>query len=651
MFAFDTADHHFKSDSIASRQIPTASAQTPTTNKSRRDSRDDSWVSPGFAGGSPTHRGASLLKHRQNVGFEDALGVTEETAVADGADARIILSADQTSTVESSTPPVNIIPGRASIATVTNDQPADDLQSLRPEYTPNAVQVNGKTGRKKKRGMKKAAPAMATIRGFTPAASGDEDSDFSTTSTSNKLSPRFKHITSTASSPGLRPSSSCSQGGITALKLQLEILSLDSGSEQPPMHRSRSKLGRWTPSDASTTSETLSDGDPAEMTSYEVPLEHDFVSPDVGRKPLFGALEGGLVQDNPSRKMTAQDFEPLSCLGKGTFGTVLLVKHSSTGRLYAQKQFQKASLTVHKRLVEQTKTERVILESVNRHPFVVKLYYAFQDHEKLYLILEYAQGGELFTHLAMERMFTEEVAAFYMAEMVLALEHLHRNVGVVYRDLKPENCLLDSEGHLLLTDFGLSKVAISEDDHCKSILGTIEYMAPEVIMGNKYGMAVDWWSLGALGYDLLTGSPPFQGNNHAKIQEKILKQKLSLPYFLGPDAKDLLTRLLRKEPSKRLGGNMPKDIQAIKKHRFFRKIDWTALEKREVEPPIKPLITDPELAENFSKEFTDLAMSPVATHTEEGTWSTYSAASDTNPFGGFSFVASRSLLECGEGGF
>ncbi|KLU84139.1 AGC/RSK/P70 protein kinase [Magnaporthiopsis poae ATCC 64411] len=361
--------------------------------------------------------------------------------------------------------------------------------------------------------------------------------------------------------------------------------------------------------------------------------------------------------------MTAEDFEPLRCLGKGTYGTVILVKQRTTGRLYAQKQFKKASLVVHKKLVEQTKTERQILESVNRHPFVVKLYYAFQDHEKLYLILEYGQGGELFTHLNTEKLFSEDVAAFYMAEMVLALSHLHDNLGVVYRDLKPENCLLDSEGHLLLTDFGLSKVAVdSSSDACNSILGTVEYMAPEIIQGKKYGKAVDWWGLGALGYDLMTGNPPFRGQNHAKIQDNIVKQKLVLPYFLSPDAKDLLTRLLKKEPAKRLGANMPKDLATIKKHRFFRKIDWKKLAAREVEPPIQPMITDPELAENFAPEFTELCLSPVVT-TRDDPWGgvppparlpdvmspTREDAPKEDLFGGFSFVASSSLLE--NGGF
>lgn len=394
---------------------------------------------------------------------------------------------------------------------------------------------------------------------------------------------------------------------------------------------------------------STSDVEPPELESYEIPLESDFVSQDAEQQEndLFSPQ---MQLDAVYRKMAATDFTPLSCLGKGTFGTVHLVKQKATGKLFAQKMFRKASLTVQKTLIEQTKTERAILESINRHPFVVKLFYAFQDQEKLYLILEYAQGGELFTHLATERMFPEDTAAFYMAEMVLALEHLHHTVGVVYRDLKPENCLLDAEGHLLLTDFGLSKVAVEGADRCKSFLGTIEYMAPEIILGQMYDKAVDWWSFGAMGFDLLTGAPPFQANNHAKIQQKIVKNKLAIPYFIGPDAKDFLTRLLRKEPRKRLGGSMPKDMQTIKQHRFFRKIDWKKLEKRELEPPIKPVITKPELAENFSTEFTALALSPVVeSHAAAGAKAPWEIeGEEQNPFGGFSFVASKSLL-AGEG--
>ncbi|KAI1328313.1 serine/threonine-protein kinase psk1 [Xylariaceae sp. FL0255] len=496
-----------------------------------------------------------------------------------------------------------------------------------------------------------AAPALTTIRGFgfgpTPSFSADEDSDYcSTPSLSAKRGRplRIDDVVSANCSPVLRGTQSPAMSGIAKLRLQLEPFSL-SDSRTSTMDRTRStsrlrSISR-TRYQSSTGSQTgRSDDETASengSVSYEVKLESDFVSDSVREKPLYGAIEGGLV----ARKMTADDFEPLRCLGKGTYGTVLLVKQRTTGRLYAQKQFKKASVVVHKKLVEQTKTERQILESVNRHPFVVNLYYAFQDHEKLYLILEYGQGGELFTHLNTEKMFSESTAAFYMAEMVLALSYLHKTLGVVYRDLKPENCLLDSQGHLLLTDFGLSKVALDDDDSCKSILGTVEYMAPEVVLGKKYGKAVDWWSFGALGFDLMTGSPPFRGGNNAKVQQNIVKQKVVMPYFLSMDAKDLLARLLKKDPAKRLGSNMPKDLQTIKNHRFFRKIDWKRLAARELEPPIKPIITDPELAENFADEFTDLSLSPL-TSTKDP-WSEISPRDD--PFGGFSFVAPSSLLE------
>ncbi|KAL4778111.1 kinase-like domain-containing protein [Aspergillus varians] len=521
--------------------------------------------------------------------------------------------------------------------------------------------------KKKKLAQAQAASALSTVRGFTPRGSGDEDSDFSTTSSRAPGSQSQPPAGSNGTSPMLQPASG---GGISALRLQLDSMNLSGNSPRRKIADGLcSATATATPSNASV----YSDSDETEiLTSYEVPLDQDYVSADAVAEETQqeelpqNAQHAQDIRNQLCRKMSTDDFEPLLCLGKGSFGTVLLVRHALTGKLYAQKQFKKASITVHKKLVEQTKTERTILESVNRHPFVVKLFYAFQDHERLYLVLEYAQGGELFTHLAMERMFEEDAAAFYMAEMVLALEHLHQNVGVIYRDLKPENCLLDREGHLLLTDFGLSKIAVGDDDRCNSSLGTIEYMAPEVIQGKPYGKACDWWSLGALGYDLLTGSPPFKANNHAKLQEKILKQKLVTPYYLGPDAKDLLIRLLRKEPSKRLGYHMPKDLQTIKSHRFFRKIDWRALERRDLTPPIVPVVTDPALAENFSTDFTALPLSPVegpgfftehytGQHQGSGSGgghynSGMGAESGSNPFGGFSFVAPSSLLDHASGG-
>lgn len=533
-----------------------------------------------------------------------------------------------------------------------------------PKLDHEAIRKKAKKQRQrdKKRAMMPAAPAVNVIKGFeTPVTTDGEESDFSRVNT-----PRLGAV-----SPALHPATP--QGGISSLRERLDALNLDGMRPSLARVMSNASIATATPSSAG------SDGDRTEMEAYDVPLDTDFISPLAGsHTPIFAsqAVEGGLRTGSMHRKMHAEDFEPLRCLGKGAFGTVHLVKQQCTGKLYAQKQFKKASLTVHKRLIEQTRTERTILESVNRHPFVVKLYYAFQDQEKLYLILEYAQGGELFTHLALEGMFTAEVAAFYMAEIILALEHLHHEVRVIYRDLKPENCLLDAEGHLLLTDFGLSKVSAEEDDRANSILGTIDYMAPEVVEGKPYDFSVDWWGLGAIGCDLLTGQPPFGGNNHAKIQHNIVKQKLQLPYYLGPDAKDILTRLLRKEPHKRLGGTTSKGVKELKAHRFFKKIDWKKLERREMEPvsikclfdddddgldanhvylkqPIQPVVTDPELAENFAQEFTDLPLSPVVSRNSgklaDDQLLAHSndpyASAEADPFGGFSFVASKSLLE------
>ncbi|KAF2097130.1 Pkinase-domain-containing protein [Rhizodiscina lignyota] len=509
--------------------------------------------------------------------------------------------------------------------------------------------VSERNRRKKKEALLPAAPAMVTVRGFqTPGSSGGEESDFSRTTTP-RLGPKTGDLPSVTSSPALRPTSS--QGGISALRQQFGSLNLDTGSfRSTPIRMASGLRSDFSGSDNSSDSDKV-DYIPSE--SYEVNLEHDFISRTLGSNtPTSPASEGTDSRaDTLTRKMTAEDFEPIKCLGKGSFGTVLLVRHRATGRLFAQKQLRKATLKVQASQ-EQAKTERQILESVNRHPFVVKLYYAFQDQEKLYLILQYAEGGELFYHLAMEHIFNEEHAAFYMAELVLALEHLHRTVGVVYRDLKPENILLDSEGHVLLTDFGLSKVAVDEDDTCKSFVGTFEYMAPEVIKGEEYGMAVDWWSLGALGVELMTGNSPFTANNKSKIEENILKKKFVPPYYLSPDAKDLLIRLLRKKPKDRLGSNMPKDLTTIKKHRFFRKIDWKKLQRREVDPPFRPMITDPSLAENFSKEFTDLMLSPTGALMErrfsfENVNVGDEMMTDVNPFGGFSYTASSSLLESG----
>lgn len=411
------------------------------------------------------------------------------------------------------------------------------------------------------------------------------------------------------------------------------------GSEPISIIRTRSQSGRHR---IETKLQVEEDGSSSSVIlgqslrlgkSFEVGIDKNYVS--------SFATDAG--ETRTPRKMKPSDFVALKVLGEGAYGKVFLVKEKTTGRLFAQKQLKKASMIVEEKKIQQSKTERSILESV-RHPYIVRLFYALQDSQKLYLILEYAQGGELFTHLAMERMFSEDVASFYVAEILLALHHLHVNVGVIYRDLKPENCLLDAEGHLVLTDFGLSKVTAEEQ--CRTFLGTPEYMAPEVLAGKEYDYSVDWWSLGIIIFELLTGNTPYRSNNHQQLLEKITKTKLRLPYYLSADAKDLLLRLLKKEPKKRLVGH--KDIDIFKKHRFFRKIDWKKLEQRhpDIIPPIVPVITDPELAENFASSFTNMELTADDIRTtdeiaipEKGT------ANHDHEFKGFSFTASQSFID------
>ncbi|KAL9546860.1 hypothetical protein MBANPS3_006458 [Mucor bainieri] len=326
--------------------------------------------------------------------------------------------------------------------------------------------------------------------------------------------------------------------------------------------------------------------DKHERVQHEVVLNQDFTS-----------------STSKKRSVNRDDFQSLCVLGRGAFGKVFLVKHQTSKELYAMKVLKKASLVVHGRQAVQAKTERQILEEV-RHPFIVKLNYAFQTPTELHMILDYAVGGELFRHLDHEGMFSESMAVFYAAELVLALEHLHL-LGIVYRDLKPENCLLDVEGHVVLTDFGLSKVPV--DGKTNTICGTAEYMAPEILMGLEYDITVDWWSLGILIYDMMTGSPPFSSNNRKKTIDSILTKKIPMPYYLTADGKDLLSKLLRKNPNARLGAK-PKKADAIRRHRFFRTIDWDALLRREISPPIVPIVTDPEAAENFDPLFTTEAI-------------------------------------------
>lgn len=353
--------------------------------------------------------------------------------------------------------------------------------------------------------------------------------------------------------------------------------------------------------------------------------------------PRFEAVELTDIVVNPSVKVGPQDFVLLKVLGKGGYGKVFQVRKTSgqdAGKIFAMKVLKKATIVRNQKDTAHTRAERNILEAV-KSPFICDLSYAFQTGGKLYLILEYLSGGELFMHLEREGIFLEDTAAFYLSEIVVSLEHLHEQ-GIIYRDLKPENILLDSKGHVKLTDFGLCKETLDAEEKTHTFCGTIEYMAPEILMRCGHDKAVDWWSLGALMFDMLTGGPPFTAESRKKTIDKILKGRLTLPAYLSPEARDLIKKLLKRHVETRLGAGAD-DANDIKAHPFFRHLDWDQVYAREIEPPFKPDIQSDEDASLFDTKFTK--MTPVDSPCD----ATFSLA-ENNPFAGFTYVA-PSVLE------
>uniref|UniRef100_A0A667ZZQ4 Ribosomal protein S6 kinase beta-2 n=1 Tax=Myripristis murdjan TaxID=586833 RepID=A0A667ZZQ4_9TELE len=344
-----------------------------------------------------------------------------------------------------------------------------------------------------------------------------------------------------------------------------------------------------------------------------------------------------------SERVGPDCFELLTVLGKGGYGKVFQVRKvqgAQTGKIFAMKVLKKAKIIRNAKDTAHTRAEREILETV-RHPFIVDLLYAFQTGGKLYLILECLSGGELFMQLEKEGIFMEDTACFYLGEITLALGHLHSN-GIIYRDLKPENIMLNHQGHIKLTDFGLCKESIHDGAVTHTFCGTIEYMAPEILTRSGHNRAVDWWSLGALMYDMMTGSPPFTAENRKKTIDKILKCKLSLPPYLTIDARDLIKKLLKKSPAQRLGSSKA-DCADIQKHPFFRHINWDDLLNKRVEPPYKPQLQSEEDVSQFDTRFT--RQTPV--DSPDDTSLSHSAE---HAFAGFTYVA-PSVLESLKEGF
>jgi len=290
-------------------------------------------------------------------------------------------------------------------------------------------------------------------------------------------------------------------------------------------------------------------------------------------------------------------------LGTGTFGRVRLVSDTVEGQLqfFALKVMKKATI-IRLKQVEHIKAEKSILMRV-AHPFIINMFSYFKDSSNLYMLMEYAIGGELFSILRRAGRFSSDTSRFYAAEVVLAFEYLH-GLHIAYRDLKPENVLLDREGHVKLTDFGFAKVV---EDRTWTLCGTPEYLAPEIIMSKGHGTAVDWWALGILIYEMLAGFPPFADENHFAIYQKIMAGSFQFPSNFDPVARDLVNKLLTPDRTKRFGC-LKDGAQDVKNHKWFAPIDWAKCFSRGLKAPFVPHCAGPNDTHNFDKyaDSTDL---------------------------------------------
>jgi len=279
-------------------------------------------------------------------------------------------------------------------------------------------------------------------------------------------------------------------------------------------------------------------------------------------------------------------------VGTGTFARVCLCRHKISSNFFALKILSLHDV-IRLKQVEHVKNEKNILKEI-KHPFLISLSWSWKDSSFLYLLFPYIPGGELFSYLRSAGRFTPAATLFYSAEIVTALEYLH-SLSIAYRDLKPENLLLDREGHIIITDFGFAKVI---SDRTWTLCGTPEYLAPEIIQSKGHNKAVDWWALGILIYEMLAGYPPFFDDNPFCIYEKILAGKLEWPQHVEPVARDIVKRLLVQDRTKRLG-NMKAGAEDVKKHRWFKSIEWEEVFYKQLKPPIVPKMSFEGDTRNF----------------------------------------------------
>ncbi|KAG0334316.1 Serine/threonine kinase [Podila humilis] len=330
------------------------------------------------------------------------------------------------------------------------------------------------------------------------------------------------------------------------------------------------------------------------------------------------------------RKVGLDDFNFLAVLGKGNFGKVMLAEDKMNKGLYAIKVLKKEFIIEHDE-VASTRSEKRVFQAANkeRHPFLVGLHSCFQTETRIYFVMDYVSGGDLMLHIQREQ-FSERQAKFYACQVLLALEYFHKN-NIIYRDLKLDNILLTLDGHIKIADYGLCKEDMYYGSTTNTFCGTPEFMAPEILSEQKYGRAVDWWAFGVLIYEMLLGQSPFRGDDEDEIFEAILEDEILYPINMSRDSVSILQKLLTRDPEKRLGSGKT-DAEEIKRHPFFKGVNWQDILDKKIPPPFFPKVRGPTDTSNFDPEFTREipVLTPVHSHLTNN---------DQANFQGFSYVA------------